>query len=450
MRQTKIVRSAARRYTTSTIKLTTCVATVISHCEPTAVRLRPRDDVFRLFGTRNAFVPWHVTGIGTSSHFSAKAMIVSRQVFLLSYACRAVFVAMVLQLDCPTWAADPKPDAAAAKQKEEMQTFLKAVEHWRPLVIQWRRAVDGEKAALPADAREEIVAMTASIEMLGLQKSLWQQVGRKPKEQQPYRLMCRELIRVLAENKSPAATECLARLSVLSNDKDVRRTAALELKGRPQVQYVPLLLSLLCSPFEAAEQRTLDAAGNPATRFVVEQEGAEVDLSLSQTRTDGTYNAAAIRNTIEATNRNIERNNARIIESLACATGVDVGTEPKQWWQWWQDQNVVVSAGTQDGMGPNDDAYAPQGGSRKPVIQFDYTPPTAVRRSSPPPTGRSQSGPGFDEHPVIFGGGVTIRGGGTSHYSRHGDGTHWTLHRYCYTWSGDPSHMTGWDRKWSR
>ena len=139
---------------------------------------------------------------------------------------------------------------------------------------------DGKKLLPRLMRREEIVKISNTMEMLGLQRALWQHVGRK-QDGQPYRTMCLELIHVLVGNPAPAAAECLARLALLSDHKDVGSTAAAGLKGRPRNQYVPLLLWALWSPIETAEQHTVDAAGNSATRYVLEQEGPVANVGVT-------------------------------------------------------------------------------------------------------------------------------------------------------------------------
>lgn len=343
-----------------------------------------------------------------------------------------------------------------AKIKEQTQTFRKAVERWRPLVAQWRRAVDGQETSPPDDVREEIAKISDSTEMLGLQSVLWQYVGRKKDGQQQYRTMCLELIQVLAGDPTPTAAECLARLALLSDHEDVRSAAAAGLKGRPRAQYVPLLLWALWSPIEIAEQHTVDGFGNLATRYVVEQEGPVADVSVSQTRPADTRSAAALRSSVEVTNRRIERNNARIVEALSQATGLDLGTEPGQWWKWWQDQHEDAFSGVQEAKSENDFSEASKSGSgsTKPVFQYDFT-PAPGRPSDAPLISRSRTQPCRS---APQGGGMSagssFRWGAGWGYESRGErspaGSHLTIHQYMYIWSGDPSNMAGWDRKWSQ
>ena len=54
--------------------------------------------------------------------------------------------------------------------KTQLQTLAKAVDRWRPLVAQWRKAVEHHQTAPPAEVRDKLVKLSDSAEMLALER----------------------------------------------------------------------------------------------------------------------------------------------------------------------------------------------------------------------------------------------------------------------------------------
>ena len=166
--------------------------------------------------------------------------------------------------------------------KTQLQTLAKAVDRWRPLVAQWRKAVEHHQTAPPAEVRDKLVKLSDSAEMLALERALWREVGAK-RHKEAYRAMLLATVDVLSGNRHPAAAEGLARLAVFSDSKDVRKAAVKELKNHPLDEYVPLLLSGLQMPIEAEAGYALAANGDLIAHHAVFQEGALVNQSFGQT-----------------------------------------------------------------------------------------------------------------------------------------------------------------------
>ena len=106
-----------------------------------------------------------------------------------------------------------------------------------------------------------------------MERALWLQVGSDKSKQQDYRRMTMAVTLTLAENPSPAASQCLVRAAVFSESSNVRLAAADALKRRPLDQYVPLLLSGLQLPLNTDVQFVQSWDGDVITRFSIFQEG---------------------------------------------------------------------------------------------------------------------------------------------------------------------------------
>jgi hypothetical protein len=164
--------------------------------------------------------------------------------------------------------------------KEQQRSVRKAVERWRPVVTQWRKAAEGGDPAMPAEVREQIVKIGSPAEMVALEADLWQQVGVKRKARL-YHDMTLQMMRALGANPHPAAAESLARYAAFSGFDDVRAAAAAGLKRHPLDHYAPLLLSGLQSPIEASLRWMLNDVGDLVTQCSFYQEGALADVSYA-------------------------------------------------------------------------------------------------------------------------------------------------------------------------
>ena len=162
--------------------------------------------------------------------------------------------------------------------RTQQQRVLKATKQWRPLVAQWRGAVEGHDSAIPLTVREQIAKISDAAEMVALEAELWRHVAVR-RQARLYHDMTLAMMPALGDNPRPAAAESLARYAAFSGFKDVRAAAIAGLKRHPLDHYVPLLLSGLQSPIEASMQWTLGANGDLLASYSVFQEGALANVS---------------------------------------------------------------------------------------------------------------------------------------------------------------------------
>jgi tetratricopeptide (TPR) repeat protein len=167
--------------------------------------------------------------------------------------------------------------------------------------------------------------------------------------------------------KDVDATQALVRQAIYSQWDDVREQAAKHLSARPQEDYVPQLLSAMCSPLEplsATGPAVLSHGRTPAYRRAVGREGED---GFEVTRLTSVYQpittkpgkgsvslnqlALAIRQdevldqlALAAQNTRTEQLNERIMSALATATGQTLMVRPSDWWDWWRRHNETQLA----------------------------------------------------------------------------------------------------------
>ena len=133
--------------------------------------------------------------------------------------------------------------------KVQVQKLGKAVDRWRPLVVQWRNAVTRHQTAPPVEVRDTLTKTSNRTEMVALERTLWQEVGAK-RHKEAYHVMLLSIVEMLAGNPHPPAAESLVRLAVFSAAEDVRTAAIKALKKHSLDHFAPLLLSGLHMPIE--------------------------------------------------------------------------------------------------------------------------------------------------------------------------------------------------------
>jgi hypothetical protein len=263
--------------------------------------------------------------------------------------------------------------------KRETYEIAKAAERWRPLVAGWQNATEHGNAALTTEMQTKLAASSSAAELLGLEKTLWHQVGIK-RRQETYRSMLRAMMPALGENPHPAAAASLARSAVFADFDDVRAAAIAGLKQHPLDHYAMLLLGSLQSLLEAKAEVhgqfnsvTLDCSvyqegaladlsfshslivsrGGPENAILTAGEGgagqADVDAqnrvlraNAERTAVGNQFQQAAsdFYDTVERANQQIAQRNVRITAALGELTGQKLGEEPMKWWKWWwQDYN---------------------------------------------------------------------------------------------------------------
>jgi hypothetical protein len=175
-------------------------------------------------------------------------------------------------------------NAEIAQRKSEAQTFQKAMERWRGLVAKWARAVENHDAADAGEILAEVRKISASAEMLTLERVIWQQLGSKKEKKRTYEALSVALVSTLKQMPLQAAVESLTRHAVFSPLPAVRGAAIAALKERRLDRYLPLLVSGMAMPIEASTSGSFtmpDATGCSCYFYQLSQEGPLMDVSIA-------------------------------------------------------------------------------------------------------------------------------------------------------------------------
>jgi len=171
------------------------------------------------------------------------------------------------------------------------------------------------------------------------------------------------VVEALAEMDRPEADISLARLASFSRSEDVADAAKARLKKRPLYHFVPAMLGSLVAPSDEQSTIVYDGRyGRLLFRQAFMQEGVDrkqlavFDNAYQFTRPSnyhciimprgdellmaselGSAAAAARSRIINAENRQFERTNERICETLGDVTSQELKADPHEWWKWWNE-----------------------------------------------------------------------------------------------------------------
>ena len=166
----------------------------------------------------------------------------------------------------------------------------------------------------------------------------------------------------IANMEQIEATDALIRFSVLNPWQNVRLAAAQALGKRDRFEYVPTMLGELSTPVINQTQTIPMSRDRVIHRQVfvreLQNEHQVVELNTayhllrvnnvgdSGIRTRRMIRADERQNERlqEQQNLNTQQLNDRITAALSEATGEENGTDPRQWWKWWNDENEVYLA----------------------------------------------------------------------------------------------------------
>lgn len=247
----------------------------------------------------------------------------------------------------------PQEARQAAERGKQAAADLK---HWLPRAEKLRDAVNEPEGRARDFALEQIRAIRDPSAVTALETVL-----------APVNDDAGEAVAdALAEIKRPAAAIALARLATFSQSSETTDAARDKLKALPRDHFVPALLSSLVIPgtrqnrvvycrygrvifeqaflYERQDRKTAAVFDNVYQQWWWDTSLVQAP-SLLVASTLGSARAAQRTLAVEAVNRQIERTNGRIIETLREVSGQKLPTDPAAWWKWWNDVNETVLAG---------------------------------------------------------------------------------------------------------
>lgn len=253
-----------------------------------------------------------------------------------------------------TWMMPREAQQAAVRGKQAL-TNLK---HWLPRVEKFRAALTGPAGRIRDVAAQHVRDIRDPTAIVAFETVLAPSCDEAGAA----------VVDALAAMKRPEASIALARIATFSASSETTDTARARLKTLPLDQFVPAMLASLVVP--GSGQTTVMANGNG--RLIFQQafayEGADrkqvgifdnvyniysIERKMGRDAGDGLLTASALGSAASAAramaaetqNRQIERINARIIETLRDATGQILTADPRTWWKWWNDLNEIVTIG---------------------------------------------------------------------------------------------------------
>jgi hypothetical protein len=278
-------------------------------------------------------------------------------------------------------AGELKSPAQIREEKDEAGKTKQANRQWAVKVAAWSRALS-EKESKRDAVLEEIravddVAAIPAFEKVTLDSSL------RPDSKNPVpRQLSLAFVAALKNIREVAGTHSLSRHAVVSRYSDVRTNAIYELRDRPLEDFVPTLLENLASPLRSSYRVVNDSDGSVHYVHALYREGPFADWSYrrersifqpgsglgmmanfvtpaslpTQTTTNvntasrGVSSAGAARSArqyeqeivegelkVAETNLQTAMRNERIVAVLNGVTEQSLGSEPRAWWDWWQD-----------------------------------------------------------------------------------------------------------------
>lgn len=174
------------------------------------------------------------------------------------------------------------------------------------------------------------------------------------------------VVDALAAMKQPQAAIALARLAAFSESLETTDAARAKLKTHSMYAYVPAMLSSLVVPgpiqsrvvprnvyrfgrllfhqsvvYERAD-RKIAAVFDDAYWIPHSGYGLASDASLAA-NVVGSATTATRTLAIETQNRQLERTNHRIMETLRAVTKHTLPDDPRAWWHWWDELNEIAT-----------------------------------------------------------------------------------------------------------
>jgi Pretoxin HINT domain len=248
--------------------------------------------------------------------------------------------------------------AELAAQRQNAKTIEDSLAKWRPRLKQMQVAIDGDNFPRRNHAIKELEQLDDPQIIPVLESFL---VDGQDRFQE-------EAVTRLAKFPHYESTVALAHYAVLSPFVSARDKATAALKGRSVFEYGPVLLGGLIAPLKSQFAIASAGGGRVVYRQVIQQSNPQVNrvavsdnfalpirAGLQMRRgPEGAVlraplvageiakfqaAAAAVNQEVSAANASADSANRRITSVLESATGEQLGNDPQQWWNWWQDYN---------------------------------------------------------------------------------------------------------------
>lgn len=291
------------------------------------------------------------------------------------------------------------------EDKKETGESKAAMRRWTSRVAAWTRALSDKHEATPGAILDEIRAIDDVAAIPAFEKAtLPAELSSSSKVRSPApRRLSLAFLDALKDMIRIDGTNSLMRYGVLSQFADVRAEAIAALRYRPLTDYVPTLLENLEAPIQSSVRVVNDPDGSVHYLHSMYRQGPFADWSYKSersifqptslgamaasmmpasmnasnvinvggnTQAGGLSEAAARQSArryeqeITADERQIEQANQksaalneRIFAVLTGATGQSLGSDPRPWWDWYQDYTDYYRSGDRPVYETEDRSY---------------------------------------------------------------------------------------------
>jgi hypothetical protein len=274
--------------------------------------------------------------------------------------------------------------------RSENSATKQSLRHWSPEVARWLRDLASKDEKVVADATRRIESISDITAIPAFEKATLSPEASDKSKNPAFKRMSHAFIAALRDMPEAPATDSLVRYSLFSKIESARFAAIDELQYRPVTDFVPNLLDQLAAPIKSRYSIDRDPDGSVHYSRELYREGAFSDWSYESVRSIyqpfsqsavfanfdqrgsnslspaqannspsrgltrmGAQRAAAeyqleIANgeaQVAALNAETAASNGRILAVLEGATGQSLGSEPRAWWDWYQDYTDYYHGG---------------------------------------------------------------------------------------------------------
>jgi hypothetical protein len=297
-----------------------------------------------------------------------------------------------------------------AAHEQQLKDAEASFKKYKPRFIELARQARGEGHSTREAALAKIRAVTDPAAIPAIEAA----IGRSKRDESDPRTrdLNLALVAALSNMREHEATLYLLNYAVFAQNEDVRKAAAEGLKPRATTDYVPLLMAALTAPIEAEFDvvaapdgtvrmiETLRQSGPQADKAHVQNTSFEVDgvFGRDRMKTDpgvvldnhlsrARAKAEDTQYRVESYNAAAAQRNARIQETLAIATGMSLGSDPKDYWKAWGAENELIygEAPVNETYEEYTHSYAYQQAPKYKVSTGNYGPSGTTRTYAPAP-----------------------------------------------------------------
>jgi hypothetical protein len=255
-------------------------------------------------------------------------------------------------------------DQEIAAYERQQETAKKNLKQYRPGFLAICRRAVGADPAERAAALAEIAQVNDAAQLPALESAIRRETRKTPQEKKVAAYVA--LMQALANVPSYEATSALLNYALFAPTPEMRYEAARALKSRPVTDYVPQLMASLTAPIEGeitahtapdgtvSYGETLFQAGPLADQSVVRgtdyvitagrplRPDARLPSPLTRNQARARMQVALASRRVDAANIQAAAGNARVRDVLRNSLNIDLGEDPKAYWQAWTDYNELV------------------------------------------------------------------------------------------------------------